>query len=212
MITRRAALALPLVLGALGTTRVAMAANTLDGLLERSAKSPGLYATFTEQKQIALLAVPLRSEGTVHFDPARGLARHTLKPSPQSVLVTDKELAFWDGKTTKRMSLASSPTLETFARSFAMILTANRAALEKSFQLDFKPTGEDAYQLTLTPIAPELKKMLASITIAGRGLEVSTLTVREANGDVSTTQFAAVDAQKKYTPAEADRLFRVPPG
>ena len=211
MIRRRALLVLPLVL-AFARTAAAAAPNTLDALLERSAKSPGLYATFTEEKQIALLAVPLRSEGTVHFDPARGLARHTLKPSPQSVLVTDKELAFWDGKTTKRMSLASSPTLETFARSFAMILTANRAALERSFQLDFKALSDDTYQLTLTPLAPELKKMLATITIAGRGLEVSTLTVREANGDVSTTHFAAVDAQKKYTPAEADRLFRVPPG
>ena len=48
--------------------------------------------------------------------------------------------------------------------------------------------------------------------VEGRGLEVSTLTVREANGDVSTTRFAAVDTQKKYTDAEADRLFRVPPG
>ena len=78
--------------------------------------------------------------------------------------------------------------------------------------LPIQGTGDDAYALKLTPTAPELKKMLASITIQGRGLEVSTLIVREANGDVSTTHFASVDTQKKYAIAEADRLFRVPPG
>lgn len=207
-----AALLAPALPGAAHADPPAASANTLDGLLARCAKSPGLLAQFTEEKQIALLAAPIRSEGTVHFAPTRGLARHVTKPSPQSVLVTDRELAFWDGRQVKRMSLASSPTLETFARAFAMILTANRAELEKSFALDFQPSGTDGYTLKLVPTGAELKKMLAGITITGRGLTVESLVVREANGDVSTTRFTSVDPQKTYTAAEADRLFRVPPG
>lgn len=206
------ALLAPALPGAASAEPPAASPNTLDGLLARCAHSPGLLAQFTEEKQIALLAAPLRSEGTVHFAPDRGLARHVRKPAPQSVLVTDRDLAFWDGKQVKRMSLASSPTLETFARAFAMILTANRAELEKSFALDFQPSGADGYTLRLAPTGAELKKMLAGITVTGHGLTVESLVVREANGDVSTTRFTSVDPRKTYTAAEADRLFRVPPG
>ncbi|HVJ90102.1 MAG TPA: outer membrane lipoprotein carrier protein LolA [Labilithrix sp.] len=182
-------------------------------LLERCAASPGLTAKFVEEKQIALLSVPLRSEGTLHFSPARGLVRHTSKPSPQSVLVTDKDLDFWDGKATKKVALGSSATLATFARAFSNLLTANRAALEKTFTLAFHPhDAGDAWDLVLTPTEPDLKKMLSSIEIEGTGLELSLLRIREANGDVSTTRFSSVDPAKRYTDAELDRLFRVPPG
>jgi Outer membrane lipoprotein carrier protein LolA-like len=187
-------------------------AKGLDALLERCARSPGLSAQFTEEKQIALLAVPLRSEGVLHFAPGRGLVRHTSKPSPQSVLVTDQDLVFWDGKTTKRIALGSSVTIETFAHAFSLLLTANRAALEKSFSLVFRADDAgDGWSLRLSPTGADLKKVIASIEIEGRGLDLSLLRVRETNGDVSTTRFSAVDAARKYTDAELDRLFRVPP-
>ena len=39
----------------------------LPTLFSLSGKMPGLAARFTEERQIALLAEPLRSEGTLHF-------------------------------------------------------------------------------------------------------------------------------------------------
>lgn len=182
----------------------------LDTLLARCAKMPGLYAKFTEEKQIALLAVPLKSEGTVHFARTRGLARHTTAPSPSSVLVTDKELIFWDGKTTKKVGLASSATLEAFARSFSMLLAADRAALEKTFTLTLTPKDGGNWSLELVP-KNDLKKVIASMTIEGRDLELTTLKVKEANGDVSTSRFTQVDVAKSYSNEEADRVFRAPP-
>ena len=184
----------------------------LDALLALCAKSPGLMARFAEDKQIALLSVPLRSEGALHFAPGRGLVRHTYKPSKQSVLVTDKELVFWDGKTTKRIALGSSASIETFARAFSLLLRADRAALEKDFALTFHAgDAGGAWSLDLVPTGAELKKVIASMKIEGRGLELSVLRVREANGDLTTTRFENVDAAKRYTDAELDRLFRVPP-
>jgi hypothetical protein len=182
----------------------------LDGLLSACAKMPGLVARFNEEKQIALLAVPLRSSGTLHFARGRGLVRHTAPPSKQSVLVTDKELVFWDGKAVKRVSLASSATVDAFARSFSMILAADRAGLEKSFSIDFA-RGGGSWTLKLVPKGADLKNVIGSIELEGRGVVLSTLKVREANGDVSTTRFTDVDTAKRYTDEEADRLFRLPP-
>lgn len=218
------ALALGMTLGhvahAEGTTKprveVAREAGSLDALLARAAKSPGLSAQFTEEKQIALLAVPMRSSGSIHFAPGRGLVRHTTKPKTESVLVDDKELVLWDGRAVKRVELASSSTLETFARAFSYLLTANRAALEKSFTLTFEQSDAgDGFRLVLTPKNADLGKTIAAMEIEGRlapvGVELSVLRVRETNGDVTTTRFSAVDAGKRYTPAELERIFRVPP-
>jgi hypothetical protein len=127
-------------------------------------------------------------------------------------MITDKELAFWDGKTTTRIALSSAAAMEPLARAFTQLLTANRAALEKDFTMTFR-SGDagDAWSLQLAPTGPALKKIIAAIEIEGRGIELSVLRVRETNSDVSTTHFSSVDAAKRYTDAELDRLFRVPP-
>lgn len=218
---RGAALALvaAVALGAAGAARAeaerapaASDSKRIDALLEQCAKSPGLLASFVEEKQIALLAVPLKAEGTIHFAPGRGLVRHTTKPSRESVLVNDKEIVLWDGKSTKRVALGSSVTIETFARAFSLLLGANRAALEKDFRLSYTELSGGAYRLRLEPKGQDLAKVITAIEIEGRGLDLSMLRVREANGDVSTTRFSGVDAAKKYDAAELERVFRVPPG
>lgn len=189
--------------------------TTLDGLLQSCAKSPGLYAKYVEEKQVALLAVPLRTEGTVHFAPGRGLVRHTLVPSRQSVLVTDRELVFWDGKTVKRIPFGTSKTVETLARAFSLLLAADRAGLERDFALTFRRTtttpDDDAWLLELLPTSAELAKSIRAIEIEGRGLVLSTLRVREANGDLSTTRFSDVDTARRYVGEELEATFRVPP-
>lgn len=187
------------------------AVTDVDGLLAECAKMPGLAARFTEEKKIALLAVPLRSSGSVHFMRSRGLVRHTTEPSKQSVLVSDKEIVFWDGKSTKRISLASSETVEAFARVFSLILAADRAGLERHFSLDFRPREQGVWSLKLVPKGAALKGVIAAIEVDGRGSVLSTLTVREVNGDVSTTRFSDVDTAKRYSDDEARRVFQVPP-
>lgn len=184
---------------------------TLEALLERFAKSPGVTASFTEEKQIALLAAPLKVEGVIHYSPKRGLVRHATKPSKESVLVDDKELVYWNGKTVQRMNLGSTPVVGTLARAFAQLLAADRVGLEKEFVLSFHSLENGGYRVSLEPKGADLKKVISAIELEGRGIELSLLRVREKNGDVSTTRFSAVDVAKRYTDAELDRVFRIPP-
>jgi hypothetical protein len=185
--------------------------GTLDTLLDRFAKSPGLQASFVEEKQIALLAMPLRSEGVVHYSPHRGLVRHATKPSRESVLVNDKEIVYWNGKDTKRIPLGASAVVGTLARAFALLLAADRAGLEKDFALTLRPAENEAFRIVLEPKSAEVKKVISGIELEGRNIELSVLRVRETNGDVSTTRFSAVDVSKKYTDAELARVFTLPP-
>lgn len=183
----------------------------LDTLFTAFGKSPGLVASFRETRRIALLSAPLKSEGSVHFERAHGLAKHTRSPSPKSVLLTASSLSVWDGKKVDVVSLASAPALKVFADSFRMFLAADRAGLEKNFEMRFAGDPSAKWQLTLVPRDASLKKAVTSIELAGSKIELSTLVVKEANGDLTSTEFTAVNTAKKYSEAEAQDVFRVPP-
>jgi hypothetical protein len=185
----------------------------LDALFVALAKSPGLFARFREDKQIALLVAPLKSEGTVHFDRSKGLARHTLAPSKRSILLGNGTLTVWDGTKTEVIQLSSQPALRAFADSFSMFLAADRKGLERVFRLDLTGDPRDPqakWRLRLTPLAPQLQKIVKELEVEGQGIALSTLRVSEASGDVSTTTFYDVDTSKKYSAAEAASVFRVP--
>lgn len=183
----------------------------LDTLFGAFGKSPGLAAKFRETRKIALLSAPLKSEGSVHFDRGHGLAKHTRAPSPKSVLLAASSLSVWDGKKTDVVSLASAPGLKIFADSFRMFLAADRPGLEKNFEMKFAGDPNGAWQLVMVPRDANLKKAVASIELAGSKIVLSALTVKEANGDVTATEFYDVSTTKKYAEAEAKDVFRVPP-
>jgi len=187
-----------------------VAASPLDTLFVAFGKSPGLFARFREEKQIALLVAPLKSEGTIHFERTKGLARHTLLPSKRSILLGGGALSSWDGTKTEVIQLASQPALRAFADSFSMFLAADRAGLEKVFRLELTGDPLGKWRLRLTPLTPQLQKIVKELEVAGQGVALSVLRVSEASGDVSTSTFSDVDTAKKYTAPELVAVFRVP--
>src|ERR1700735_1754322 len=91
--------------------------DSVDSLFSVLARSPGFFAHFHEEKQIALLVLPLKSDGTIHFDRQHGLVRHTLSPQKRSVLLSGSTLSIWDGSKTETVSLQSSAPLRALAEA-----------------------------------------------------------------------------------------------
>ncbi|MEM9195672.1 MAG: outer membrane lipoprotein carrier protein LolA, partial [Myxococcota bacterium] len=70
---------------------------SLDRLLEGFSEMPGLSARFREEKRIALLAVPLRSEGEIHFAPPGKLLRRVNQPTESAALIEGDTLTLVSG-------------------------------------------------------------------------------------------------------------------
>jgi Outer membrane lipoprotein carrier protein LolA-like len=189
-------------------------APTLDELFAQFSRSPGVYARFDEERQIALLAVPMKSSGTVHFDRKQGLVRHTQKPKRQSVRLLGDTLTVWDGTKVQTVHL-ENPTLRAFSEAFVRLLSADKAGLERDFTIQFTSSADQTWTVTLTPKNEALKKVLRSLEMTGRGsaqgqgAEVSKLVIREASGDSSTMTFSEIDVAHTY--ASDDAAFAVPP-
>jgi hypothetical protein len=183
-------------------------APTLEDLFGLFASSPGVFAHFEEERQIALLAVPMRSSGTVHFDRKQGLVRHTLKPKRQSVRLLGDTLTVWDGAKVQVVHL-ENPTLRAFSEAFIKVLSADKAGLDRDFAIQFTSDKDQAWTVTLAPKAEALRKVLRALEIHGKAAEVSTIVIRETSGDTSTMRFSAVEVSHTY--AADDPVFAVPP-
>jgi hypothetical protein len=189
---------------------------TIDNLLARFRGIVGLSARFHEEKHIAMLAQPLVSEGTVHYAPPGKLARHTLTPSASSVVLDGTTLRFGDATSERSIDTGTSPVVRAFVDSFLAVLAGDRAALERSFVLDFhtpgagsQPAGGQRWELGLTPRDASLAHIIREIRFTGDGLVLSQMRIREATGDEGITTFSDVDTAHRYSPAEADRVFRL---
>jgi outer membrane lipoprotein-sorting protein len=182
---------------------------TIDSLMARFRSIPGLSAHFREEKHIALLAQPLVSEGTVHYAPPGRIARHTLTPSASSVVLDGNTLRFGDGKNERAIDVAASPVVRAFVDSFLAVLAGDRATLERSFQVDFRSPSGQKWEITLTPRDASLTRIIKDIRFVGDGLVLAQMRIREGTGDEGVTTFSDVDTGHVYSPAEADRVFRL---
>jgi outer membrane lipoprotein-sorting protein len=191
----------------------AKAPADVDALLAGLSKAPGLYARFREEKHLTLLQAPLVSEGSIYFTPPARFARHTDKPIASVMVIDGNQLQFGNADGQESMNLGTNPVARLFADAFVMLLSGNRAGLEKIFKMQLTPKAGAAaseWKLVLTPRVAPMDKMIKELELRGRGLDLNELDVREASGDWTRTTFTDVDLNRRYSPAEQGKFFTVP--
>lgn len=204
-------LSLALIVGALGVTAPAAGqGTTVEALLQSFSSMPGLTARFVEEKRIALLAMPLRSEGTISFVPPGRLLRRVTSPVESVALLEEDQLTLAGGGERQRITLGQNEVVDGFVNTFRDILAGDQAALERSYELELAATDDGGFRLTLTPRGAALARFLQELVLTGRGQALTSMRMLERSGDTTVTTFSEVDHQKRWSPAEIARVFRLP--
>lgn len=183
--------------------------KTVDELLAGFGKLEGLSARYVEEKQIALLKRPLRSEGSIAFAAPSSLVRRADKPEPSTLLLDGDALWVADASGKRRIDLNESAIVRHFVLTFVNVLRGDRAALDRAYALAFQST-ETGWRLSLTPKLPELRKLIARATVEGRGMVVDRMTIEEDTGDVTRMTFSDVDPKARFDAAARARVFKLP--
>jgi len=181
---------------------------TIEALLERFASSPGFEARFVEEKRIALLAVPMRSEGRIWFAPPGRLMRRVERPDPSAALIADGRLRMRQGDRVEELTIDDNPVLRGFIDSFRAVLAGDRAALERYYDATYT-TREGGWELRLRPRGGALARFLREIHLRGTGVAIEEMRMTEVNGDETRTTFSEVDTARRFSPAELSRIFRI---
>ena len=189
-------------------TTAAEAPKTLEALLTRFGQLQGLRARYVEEKRIALLKRPLRSEGTIAFAAPALLMRRAEKPEPATLLLDGEVLTVADASGQRRIELSESALVKHFVLTFVNVLHGDRGALERAYTLSFELTAT-GWKLQLAPRTPELRRFVAHAVLEGRGVVVDRMTLKEENGDVTQMTFSEVDPNARFDAAERARIFKL---
>lgn len=185
------------------------APSDVEALMARLAASGGVRAGFHETKQLALLAAPLVTEGTLYFAPPDRLARHTVKPAPSSVVVRGDRVTLRDENGTQTIDLGSSGVARQFVDNLGVLLRGDLAALRERYEIAYR-AREDAWTLDLVPRSPELRRLVATIRVEGRDDVLTRMETREEGGDSTVTVFS--DVETGLGPADLERHLSVDGG
>ena len=188
-------------------------APTLDSILSRFAALPGLEARFVEEKTMAMLAVPVRSEGQIYFagNPAR-LMRRVTAPDPSQALIAGGELRMRSGGRTETISIAGTPVLRGCVDSFRAVLAGDRDSLNRFYEAELTPrpdAGAEAWEIRLVPRDRALRQFLRRITMRGHGVTIDEMIMLEENGDQTRTRFRDVNTHRRFSASEAGRIFAI---
>lgn len=179
---------------------------TLDRLLAGFASMPGLHARFVEEKRLAMLAVPIRSEGEIWFAPPGRLLRRVTSPTPSEARITGGRLVLESPTGREEIDLGQNAVVEGFVDTFRNVLAGDRAALERTYRATLSTDG-DRWTLRLAPRSDALRRFLDELVMEGEGQAMRSMRMVEANGDVTVTTFTDVDPRRRLSDAEVARLF-----
>lgn len=185
-------------------------------LLAHFRKVPGLTANFSEVKQMALLAVPLKSSGTLAYSPPGLLVRSVHKPTPTVVIIEPNRVRSHDGDRWQVIDLKSKPVVRRFVESFVILLQGDKAGLERRYVMTYAiERGADGiatgWHMKLAPKQAPLNKVVRLLEARGSGLQLRSLRMLELDGDETLTTFSAVDAKRRFSVEDRARIFHLEP-
>jgi outer membrane lipoprotein-sorting protein len=173
-----------LALAACAAAAQTTAPTAFDELLQLLAARHHGHVTFTEVQQLAMLDRPLESSGELWYEAPDRLEKRTLKPKAQTLILEHGVLTARRGHRTYVMALRDYPQVVPLVESIRATLAGDRAALERTFRVQFDGTLAH-WTLRLVPVDATLAGAVKDIRIEGERDAVRTVEIRQSDGDRS---------------------------
>jgi hypothetical protein len=189
---RRALLPAPFLLAAdLAPTRAQDA--VLEALMRRFAALRGSRASFTEDKAIPELDLPLPSEGTLAWQAPDRLEKHTTSPIEEILRVQGGRLTYErpDRGIRREFRLDEQPDMLALVEAIRGTLAGDLGTLRRHYDIAFEGGAEAGWLLALTPRSMRLRAAVQRILLAGRGAQVLSVET-EGNGGVTRMRITPV--------------------
>ncbi len=169
---------------ALACTASSAWAFDLPELMAQLGKQKSGEARFNEQRFVRGLEGPLDSSGTLSFTAPDKLARRTLSPRPESMVVDGNNLTLTRGSRTRTLTLDSMPELVGLVEAMRSTLSGDTATLKRYFRTTVSGAPE-RWTLDLLPIEDRLAAQLRSVRMTGRAGDVLGIEMEFVGGDRS---------------------------
>ncbi len=159
---------------------------TVAELMQTLAQVKSSKATFVERKYLSMMYAPLEYSGTLVYTAPGHMEKYTLRPKAESMILEQDTLTVEGGAVGKKrvLALQEYPVAWAFVESFRSTLAGDIGTLNRFYKvkLEGKPKK---WLLVLKPIEPKMKYLVSEISIAGSGDQITSIEIRESEGDYS---------------------------
>lgn len=158
--------------------------DPLDALMQQLAQRHHGHVAFTEVQYLAVLDRPLESSGELLYEAPDRLEKRTLRPRPETLVLSHGVLSATRGNRTRTLEVAAYPQLAPLVESLRATLAGDRAALERAFsvRLDDDPPR---WTLHLAPRDAAAAHLVSEVQITGEQAALKTVEIHAADGDRS---------------------------
>ncbi len=156
----------------------------IPALMALLAQHPAGRARFVETKQLALLDAPVRSSGTLSYEPPDRLEKHTLQPQAERLRVEGERVIVEQGERRRELRLQQYPEVRAMVEAIRGTLIGNQALLNAHYALRLTGAEQD-WRLILTPRDERLARWVTQIVVNGQRGAVSSIETIQADGDRS---------------------------
>jgi len=163
-------------------------------LMEAMSQTRMARAKFVEQKNISMLEQPIESSGELFYTAPDRLEKRTLQPKAESMQLEGSTLWIISEGKSHVLQLSRYPEIAAFIDSIRGLLSGDRKALERSYQLQLSGK-KTAWTLILEPKNPRVQKVLLRIEIEGAQTTLRNILIEQADGDSSSMKITPVSSR-----------------
>jgi outer membrane lipoprotein-sorting protein len=179
----------------------------LPELMAQLARQKSGEANFVEQRFVRGMDGPLDSAGTLSFTAPDKLARRTVSPRPESMVVEGNTLTLSRGGRTRTLALDSMPELQGMVDALRGTLTGDAQLLQRHFRSKLGGSAAN-WSLELQPNDERLAAQVKSVRLTGRQGEVLAVEMEFVGGDRSVMTITPITP---ITPAARPGAGAKPP-
>ncbi len=150
------------------------------------AATPQRQASFTEQKAIPELDLPLPSEGTLRWQAPDRLEKVTIFPITERIAVAGGRLTYErpDRGIQRNFALQEEPEMQALVEAIRGTLAGDLAALRRHYDVAYATQRDGSWRMVLTPLSLRVRGAVQRIVLTGLGAEVRGVDT-EGNGGVT---------------------------
>ncbi len=140
------------------------------------------HKSFIEEQFDPLLEISQTKLGVMYYQSPNLLEQHYEKPISGSITFSPTLIKINFPNRKLELAVESFPEIALFSQTFLNLLNGNLALLQKSFDLAFKTSENQGWQLKLTP-TNQLKSYVQTILILGSQTEIHSILLTKISGD-----------------------------
>jgi hypothetical protein len=156
----------------------------VEALMRAMRAVPERRDTFTEERAVPELDLPLPSSGVLRWQAPDRLEKHTTSPIDERLRVEGNRMVYEraDRGVRREFGLDDQPEMRALVEAIRATLAGDLAGLSRHYEMAFDGSPAADWRLALTPLSARVRAAVQRIHLSGRGAQILSVDTEGGGG------------------------------